>query len=90
MWGSHFSNKEVIEVIKITSSNQRSSNPLILDIFARILAILEVFWKKGVLENSCSEIKNKVPGDHSHNTIFSLMFTNIDITCSTQGCLKQA
>ena len=79
LWGWHFSNKKII---KIPSINQRSSNPQ--------KESLEVLWKKGVLENSCSEIKKNVPDDHSHKTIFSLMFTDIDITSSTQGCLKQA
>ena len=67
---------------KIFSGNQRSSNPC--------KHSLEVLRKKGVLKYSCSELKKKLPGDHSHKTIFSLMSTDIDITSGTQGCLKQA
>ena len=46
--------------------------------------------KKGILENSCSKIQKKLPGDQSHKTILLLVSTDIDITSSTQGCLKQA
>ena len=49
-----------------------------------------ILEKKVFSKNSCSEIKKKLPGDHSHKTIFSLMSTDIGITFSTQGCLKQA
>ena len=72
-----------IKIIKIFSSNQCSSSPR--------KHSLEVFWKKGFLKNSCSEIKKKrLLSDLSRNTTFSLMSTDRDITSSTQECLKQA
>ena len=46
--------------------------------------------EKKVFLKIAAVILKKLLGNHSHKTIFSLMSTSIDITSSTQGCLKQA
>ena len=46
--------------------------------------------EKKVFFKIAAVILKKLLGNHSHKTIFSLMSTGIDITSSTQGCLKEA
>ena len=48
-----------------------------------------VLERKVFLKIAAVKLK-KLPGNHSHKTIFSFISTDIDITSRTQGCLKQA